>query len=74
MTNESFMKPADPRILTINGGSSSIKFAIYQMHEPLKRGLYGKVDRIGLSGTNLAFHDPTTNQQVSRTLTAIDHE
>jgi acetate kinase len=68
------MKPADPRILTINGGSSSIKFAIYQMHEPLKRGLYGKVDRIGLSGTNLAFHDPTTNQQVSRTLTAIDHE
>ena len=74
MTNESFMKPADPRILTINGGSSSIKFAIYQMQEPLKRGLYGKVDRIGLSGTNLAFHDPTTNQQVSRTLTAIDHE
>ena len=74
MTNESFMKPADPRILTINGGSSSIKFAIYQVHEPLKRGLYGKVDRIGLSGTNLAFHDPATNQQVSRTLTAIDHE
>jgi acetate kinase len=68
------MKPADPRILTINGGSSSIKFAIYQVHEPLKRGLYGKVDRIGLSGTNLAFHDPATNQQVSRTLTAIDHE
>jgi acetate kinase len=68
------MKPADPRILTINGGSSSIKFAIYQVHEPLKRGVYGKVDRIGLSGTNLAFHDPATNQQVSRTLTAIDHE
>ena len=31
------MKPADPRILTINGGSSSIKFALYQMGEPLKR-------------------------------------
>src|ERR1039458_900091 len=49
MTKESSMKPANPRILTINGGSSSIKFALYQVEEPLKRGLYGKVDRIGLS-------------------------
>ena len=32
------MKPANPRILTINGGSSSIKFALYQAGEPLKRG------------------------------------
>ena len=56
------MKPANPRILTINGGSSSIKFALYQVGEPLKRGLYGKVDRIGLSGTNLTFHDPTKKQ------------
>ena len=29
MTSESPMKPANPRILTINGGSSSIKFALY---------------------------------------------
>jgi membrane protein DedA with SNARE-associated domain len=35
-------------ILTINGGSSSIKFALYPAGEPLKRGLHGKVDRIGL--------------------------
>jgi len=27
------MKPADARILTINGGSSSIKFALYQAGE-----------------------------------------
>jgi len=25
------MKPASPSILTINGGSSSIKFALYQV-------------------------------------------
>jgi acetate kinase len=43
MTKEPFMKPASPRILTINGGSSSIKFALYQVGEPLKRGLDGKV-------------------------------
>ena len=29
-------------LLTINGGSSSIKFALYQVGEPLKRGLHGK--------------------------------
>jgi acetate kinase len=52
------MKPVNPRILTINGGSSSIKFALYQAGEPPKRGLYGKVDRIGLSGANLTFDDP----------------
>jgi acetate kinase len=67
------MKPANPRILTINGGSSSIKFALYHVEEPLKRGLYGKVDRIGLSGTNLTFTDPTRKQPQSRNLTATDH-
>ena len=43
------MKPTVAQILTINGGSSSIKFALYEAINPLKRGLYGTVDRIGLS-------------------------
>ena len=60
------------RILTINGGSSSIKFALYQMGEPLQRGLHGKVDRIGMGGTNLTFNDPATNQRDSQTLAAPD--
>ena len=61
-------------ILTINGGSSSIKFALYRAGEPLKRGLYGKVDRIGLSGTNLTFDYPAKDQQESRNLAASDHK
>jgi acetate kinase len=61
-------------ILTINGGSSSIKFALYEIEEPLKRGLYGKVDRIGLSGTNLTFNEPTKKQPESRKLAAADHK
>ena len=68
------MKPDNPRILTINGGSSSIKFALFQVGEPLERGLSGKVDRIGLSGTNLTFHDPASNQQDSRSLAVDDHK
>src|ERR1035441_2806739 len=74
MTTGSAMKPANPRILTINGGSSSIKFALYLTGEPLKQGLHGKVDRIGLSGTNLTFNDPTKKLQESRKLAAADHK
>ena len=68
------MKPANPRILTINGGSSSIKFALYQNGEPLERGLYGKVDRIGLSGTKLICHDSKGKPPESRDLAASDHK
>jgi len=68
------MKPAMSNILTLNGGSSSIKFALYQAGEPLQRGLFGKLDRIGLAGTTLTFADPATNQHDSRSLAASDHK
>jgi acetate kinase len=70
----SSMKPVDSNILTINGGSSSIKFALYEAVKPLKRGLYGMVDRIGLSGTNLTFHDADGKPQAGRKLVATDHK
>jgi len=47
MTNEASMKPANPRILTINGGSSSIKFALFEASDPLQRILEGGIERIG---------------------------
>ncbi|MGA3268158.1 MAG: acetate/propionate family kinase [Verrucomicrobiota bacterium] len=68
------MKPNNSHILTINGGSSSIKFALYEAVKPLKRGLHGTVDRIGLSGTNLTFHDADGEPQTSHKLTAADHK
>ena len=61
-------------LLTINGGSSSIRFAIYQIDQPLRRGLHGKVDRIGLAGTNLTVDDPGKKQPASLPLTAADHK
>jgi acetate kinase len=61
-------------VLTINGGSSSIKFALYEEDGPLERRLYGKIDRIGLSGTHLTFNDATGNQQDSRSFAASDHK
>lgn len=74
MTQESSIEAADPTILTVNGGSSSIKFVLYRVGEALERRLYGIVDRIGLSGTNLTFNDPAGNQQDSRSLAASDHK
>ncbi|MGK2913553.1 MAG: acetate/propionate family kinase [Porticoccaceae bacterium] len=66
------MKSTDSYILTINGGSSSIKFALFRTGESLQRGLHGKLDRIGLSGTNLSFTDATGKLQDSHTLDTND--
>ena len=54
-------------LLTINGGSSRIRFALYEESEPLRLLLDGKVDRVGLSGTNLSFKDSTGQPQDRRT-------
>jgi acetate kinase len=60
-------------VLTINAGSSSIKFAVYQIGQPLLSGLHGKVDRIGLEGSYLLFNDPALDQQESQPLAAPNH-
>ena len=59
-------------ILTINGGSSSIKFALYQTGEPLEQSFHGSVDRIGLPGTNLTFSDSTGNKKGNLILESSD--
>jgi acetate kinase len=67
------VKSGLPCVLTINGGSSSIRFAVYEAGETPRRRLDGKIDRIGLSGTNLIVNDPTGTLQVPRSLAAADH-
>ena len=61
------------RVLAINGGSSSIRFALYDEGEPLQLILNGKLDRVGLSGTNLTFKDSTGWSQDPRTVDPVDH-
>ena len=36
-----------PCILTINGGSSSLKFAVFAAADPIERVLSGRVERVG---------------------------
>ena len=49
------MKNKRSFILTINGGSSSVKFALYRVGKIPIRLLYGKIDRIGLEDTTFTF-------------------
>ncbi len=49
------MHAACPGILTLNGGSSSIRFAHYRFGAVLERQLSGKLDRIGLAKPRLRF-------------------
>ena len=67
------MKPADPRILTINGGSSSIKFALFEAGDPLRRILEGSVERIGLPEATLGVKGLNQADNFSRPLAAPDH-
>ncbi len=55
------MPSAKPGVLTINAGSSSIKFALYRGGAALERRLHGKLDRLGLGGAILSFEEPTAD-------------
>ena len=66
------MKPSNPRILTINGGSSSVKFALFETGASLHRILGGGIDRIGQPGATLRVKGLNPGDNISRPLTAPD--
>lgn len=57
------MKKKQTLILTINGGSSSIKFALYSAVKIPDRLLFGKIERIGLAGSTLTFNNEKENHK-----------
>jgi acetate kinase len=67
------MKPASGRILTINGGSSSIKFALFETGGSLRRTLEGGIERIGLPQATLRVKGSNQADNFSRLVTASDH-
>ena len=44
---------AEQTVLALNGGSSSIKFALFNARDLTQRRVHGKIDRIGIAGTTL---------------------
>jgi acetate kinase len=75
------MKPANPRIttriltriLTINGGSSSIKFALFEAGDSLRRILAGGIERIGLPEATFRVKGSDQADNFSRPVSAPDH-
>jgi len=61
----------DRHLLTINGGSSSIKFALFGDDDGLERILTGSVDRIGMPGSLLRTKTEASTEQ--RPVEAPDH-
>jgi acetate kinase len=67
------MKLAHPRILTINGGSSSIKFAVFEAAGELRRTLSGSIDRIGMPEATLRVESSDPAENFSRSMAAPNH-
>jgi acetate kinase len=67
------MKSAGSRVLTINGGSSSIKFALFEVGAALRQILGGELERIGLPEATLRVKGSNPADNFSRPVTAADH-
>ena len=67
------MKPAKPRILTINGGSSSIKIALFEAGDSLQRILEGGIERIGQPNATFRVKGLDQADNFSRLVEAPDH-
>ena len=66
------MKPARPRILTINGGSSSIKFALFDADHSIRPILKGEISRIGPAAA-FELRGRCRADTISLPVTAPDH-
>ncbi|MGH7139715.1 MAG: acetate/propionate family kinase [Pirellulales bacterium] len=60
-------------VLAINGGSSSIKFALFDVTAAPQRRLWGSIDRIGLGDGTFRATDARTNETVRSELAAAGH-
>ncbi len=60
-------------ILTINGGSSSIKFSLYKIDEPLEQLLNGEIENIGSKKAILHFNTNTYQQTNNFDFESADH-
>jgi acetate kinase len=67
------MNFANSRILTVNGGSSSIKFALFEGGGSLSRILEGAIDRIGLPEATFRVKGEDRANNLSRIVAAPDH-
>jgi acetate kinase len=65
--------PARPGVMTVNGGSSSIKFAVFEAGPNPARALEGRIERIGLPDAQFAVKGRNPEHNFSRVVSAQDH-
>jgi len=65
-------EPKTPMILTINGGSSSIRFALFELAESPRRILDGRIERVGLPGAKFTT-EGADGKKTSETIDAPNH-
>src|SRR5512143_3906120 len=73
MMEISSVKHAKASILTINGGSSSIKFALFEANHVLQRILAGSIERIGLPEATFVVKGVNQADNFTRSMTAANH-
>jgi acetate kinase len=78
MNTSSPMKPGSNSesaqfVLTINSGSSSIKFALFRVGSPLERILTGKFERVGLPDGDLTVVDVASKRREERAVPTPNH-
>jgi acetate kinase len=73
MTKATGTNSDGPRVLTVNGGSSSIKFALFEMGSAPRRILEGRVEQIGLPESALRVKGDRESDNFVRKITAPDH-
>ncbi len=67
------MNAAEKSILTINGGSSSIKFALFAASRSIPLTLKGQIERIGMPDTAFSVQGADQIEHFARPVTARDH-
>ncbi len=67
------MKQVNGCVLTVNGGSSSIKFALFKTDNTLQRIMEGRIDRIGLPEATFVVKGLNKADNFTRTVTAANH-
>lgn len=67
------LSPRIASVLAINGGSSSVKFAIHQTGTSPAVSFRGRVDRIGQAGTTLTWSGPDGGWETGRA-DGLDHD
>ena len=68
------MKSIKSNLLTINGGSSSIKFALYEIEVSLKQLFYGAIENIGTKKAVLNFIDVINKKKNTININSVNYD